>query len=312
MMLVNQTAITEFILLGFSNLHQFQLLLFLVILFIYTMNLLGNILIILITTIDPALSSPMYFFLCNLSFLEVCFTLVVVPKLLVNLISKNKAISFSGCMTQMFFFFFSGTVEYFLLAAMAYDRYVAICNPLRYSVIMKRRVCIQLVLVSWISGFPVGIVQITWLFTFPFCGPNEMNHFFCDSPPVLELVCTDSSLFEMYVLVATIIIIVIPFVLILVSYACILSTVLKMRSAEGQRKAFSTCSSHLMVVTLFYGTGSLTYIRPKTSYSSDTRKLLSLSYAVIVPMLNPIIYSLRNNEMKQSLRRILRRKLYVF
>ncbi|XP_014460470.1 olfactory receptor 10A7-like [Alligator mississippiensis] len=309
MTLANQTVVTEFILLGFSSLLQLQLLIFLVLLVMYIISLMGNILIIFITIVDPALSSPMYFFLRNLSFLDICFTTVVVPKLLANLLSKNKSISFSGCKVQMFFFFFFGTVECFLLAAMAYDRYVAIYNPLRYTLVMNRRMCTQIILASWISGIPVGITQISWLFSFPFCGPSEVHHFFCDGPPLLELVCADTYLFEMYSLTATIIIILSPFVLILASYTCIIYTVMKMKSAEGRHKAFSTCSSHLIVVTLMYGTGSLIYIRPKSSYSPDTKRFLSLSYTVITPMLNPLIYSLRNNEMKGTLRRILDRKI---
>ncbi|XP_014382431.1 olfactory receptor 10A7-like [Alligator sinensis] len=308
MIWANQTVVTEFILLGFPTLKQFQFLLFVVILVIYITSLLGNILIILITMVDPALSSPMYFFLRNLSFLEICFTLVVVPKLLAILFSENKSISFSGCIAQMFFFFFLGTVECFLLVAMAYDRYIAIRYPLRYTSIMNRRMCIQIMLTLWISGIPMGTVQVKWLFSFPFCGPNEVDHFFCDGPPLIELVCADTYKFEMHSLTATVIIIMVPFVLIIVSYICIIHTVLRMTSAEGRYKAFSTCSSHLMVVILFYGTSSLTYIWPKSSYSPDTKKILSLSYTVITPMLNPIIYSLRNNEVKGAMWRTLSRK----
>ncbi|XP_067391418.1 olfactory receptor 10A4-like isoform X2 [Emydura macquarii macquarii] len=307
----NQTVVTEFILLGFSNFPQIQHLLFVVFLAAYVITLMGNILIILITTADPALHSPMYFFLRNLSCLEICFTSVIVPNLLANLLSENKTISFYGCMLQMYFFFFFGSTECFLLATMAYDRYVAICNPLRYTVVMNRRVCIQLAMTSWVSGIPVGTVQTSWLFSFPFCGPTEVNHFFCDSPPVLKLVCGDTYLFEMYAVTGTILIVLFPFILILASYVRIISTILRIPSAEGRRKTFSTCSSHLMVVTMFYSTASLTYFRPKSSYSPDTKKLLSLSYTVFTPMLNPIIYSLRNKEVKGALRRILGRKLFL-
>ncbi|XP_067391417.1 olfactory receptor 10A2-like isoform X1 [Emydura macquarii macquarii] len=301
----NQTVVTEFILLGFSNFPQIQHLLFVVFLAAYVITLMGNILIILITTADPALHSPMYFFLRNLSCLEICFTSVIVPNLLANLLSENKTISFYGCMLQMYFFFFFGSTECFLLATMAYDRYVAICNPLRYTVVMNRRVCIQLAMTSWVSGIPVGTVQTSWLFSFPFCGPTEVNHFFCDSPPVLKLVCGDTYLFEMYAVTGTILIVLFPFILILASYVRIISTILRIPSAEGRRKTFSTCSSHLMVVTMFYSTASLTYFRPKSSYSPDTKKLLSLSYTVFTPMLNPIIYSLRNKEVKGALWRML-------
>nr|XP_028557527.1 olfactory receptor 10A4-like [Podarcis muralis] len=304
----NSSDVTEFILLGFSDLLQLQLLLFLVFAIMYIVTLLGNITIILLTTIDPALQNPMYFFLRNLSFLEICFTLVIVPQMLVNLLSENKTISFPGCVMQMYFFFFFGSSECFLLASMAYDRYIAICSPLHYTVIMKKRFCIHLALFSWCSGIPVGTVQTTWLFSFPFCGPNKVNHFFCDGPPVLKLVCADTYLFELYALTGTIVIVLSPFILILVSYVHIITTILRMPSAEGKHKAFSTCSSHLVVVTLFYGTAGLTYFRPKSSYSPNTQKLLSLSYTVVTPMLNPIIYSLRNKEVKEAMKRLLSRK----
>ncbi|XP_053118537.1 olfactory receptor 10A7-like [Hemicordylus capensis] len=304
----NYSDVTEFILLGFSDLLQLQILLFMIFLIMYIITLLGNLLIILLTTTDPALQSPMYFFLRNLSFLEICFTSVIVPKMLVNLISEKKAISFPGCVIQMCFFFFFGSTECFLLAMMAYDRYVAICDPLHYSMTMKKRICIQLALFSWFSGIPVGIVQTAWLFSFPFCGLNKVNHFFCDSPPVLKLVCVDTYLFEMYAITGTILIVLSPFLLILVSYVRIITTILRIPSAAGRHKAFSTCSSHLIVVTLFYGTAGLTYFRPRSSYSPDTKKLLSLSYTVFTPMLNPIIYSLRNKEVKGAMRRLLSRK----
>ncbi|XP_053900967.1 olfactory receptor 10A4-like [Malaclemys terrapin pileata] len=306
----NQTMVTEFILLGFSNLPQLQRLLFVVFLAAYVITLMGNILIILITTVEPALQSPMYFFLQNLSCLEICFTSVIVPKMLANLLSANQTIFFHGCILQMYFFFFFGSTECFLLAAMAYDRYVAICNPLRYTVVMNRRICVQLAVTSWVSGIPVGTVQTTWLFSFPFCGPTEINHFFCDSPPVLKLVCGDTYLFEMYAVTGTIVIVLFPFILILVSYICIISTILRIPSAEGRLKTFSTCSSHLMVVTLFYSTAGLTYFRPKSGYSPDTKKLISLSYTVFTPMLNPIIYSLRNKEVKGALRKMLGWQIY--
>ncbi|KAM7150829.1 olfactory receptor 10A4-like [Macrochelys suwanniensis] len=307
----NHTTVTEFILVGFSNHPNLQVPLFLIFLGVYTITLTGNMLIILVTSVDPALHSPMYFFLRNLASLEIGFTLVIVPKMLVNLLVENKIISFAGCASQLYFFFFFGTAECCLLTAMAYDRYVAICNPLRYPDIMNRRACFQLAVVSWFSGFPVATVQMTWIFSLPFCGPNQVNHFFCDAPPMLELSCADTSLFEIEALTATVLFVMFPFLLILVSYMRIITTILRMPSEEGRRKAFSTCSSHLVAVTLFYGTASSTYFRPKSSYSPDTKKLISLSYTVVTPMLNPIIYSLRNKEVKGALRRTLGRKLFL-
>ncbi|KAM7150830.1 olfactory receptor 10A4-like [Macrochelys suwanniensis] len=271
----------------------------------------GNILIIVIITVDAALDTTMYFFIHNLSVIVTCFTLVMVPKMLVNLLARSKTISFVGFGAQMYFFFFFGSTECFLISLMAYDRYVAICNPLHYPDIMNRRACFQLAGASWFSGFPVATVQTTWIFSLPFCGPNQVNHFFCDSPPVLELACADTSLFEIEALTATVLFILFPFLLILVSYVRIIITILRMPSEEGRHKAFSTCSSHLVVVTLFYGTASSTYFRPKSSYSPDIKKLISLSYTVVTPMLNPIIYSLRNKDVKSALRRTLSRKLFL-
>lgn len=301
----NNSIVTEFILLGFSDLLELQLLLFVIFVVMYVITLLGNIFIILLITTDPALQSPMYFFLKNLSLLEICFNLVIVPKMLANLLSENKAISFPGCAVQMYFFFFFGSTECFLLATMAYDRYAAICKPLHYTVIMNKRLCVLLALVSWFSGIPVGTVQTAWLFSFPFCDSIQVNHFFCDSPPVLKLVCGDTYLFEVYAITGTILIVLFPFMLILLSYVHIIITILKIPSSEGRYKIFSTCSSHLIVVTLFYGTAGLTYSRPKSSYSANTKKLMSLFYTVFTPMLNPIIYSLRNKEVKGAMRRLL-------
>lgn len=306
----NWTTVREFILVSFSTLsYELQALLFLLFLIIYLVTLMGNVLIILVTTADSALQSPMYFFLRNLSFLEIGFNLVIVPKMLSTLILQDKTISFLGCATQMYFFFFFGAAECCLLATMAYDRYVAICDPLRYPVIMSRKSCAQLAAASWFAGFPVATVQTTWIFSFPFCGPNRVNHFFCDSPPVIALVCADTSLFELEALTATVLFILFPFLLILGSYVRILSTIFRMPSTEGKHKAFSTCSSHLLVVSLFYSTAILMYFRPRSNTSPEHKKMVSLSYTVITPMLNPIIYSLRNNEVKTALRRVIGRTL---
>ncbi|XP_001514074.2 olfactory receptor 10A3-like [Ornithorhynchus anatinus] len=304
----NHSSVTEFLLLGFSKLPELQFLLFLLFLIIYLIILMGNVLIILVTTVDHILQTPMYFFLRNLSFLEICFNTVTVPKILVILSTENKSISFAGCFVQMFFFLVFGAGECFLLGAMSYDRYLAICNPLRYPILMNRHMFISLAGGSWCLGLMVAIIQTIWIFNFPFCGPNGIDHFFCDTPPVLELVCADTYLFELYALMGTILVIMVPFFLILLSYVHIISTILKMSSAEGRKKAFSTCSSHLTVVTLFYGAAILTYLRPKTGYSAESKKLLTLSYILLTPLLNPLIYSLRNSEVKEALRRTLCQK----
>ena len=296
--------------MSFSSLPtEIQLLLFLTFLIIYLATLIGNSLIILVTLADPMLHSPMYFFLRNLSFLEIGLNLVIVPKMLGTLLAWDTTISFSGCATQMYFLFFFGVAECFLLATMAYDRFVAICTPLHYPVIMNQRTRAKLAVASWFPGFPVATVQTTWLFSFPFCDTNKVNHFFCDSPPVLRLVCGDTAQFEVYASVGTILVIMIPCLLILCSYFRIAAAILKIPSAKGKHKAFSTCSSHLLVVSLFYVSLSLTYFRPKSNNSPESKKLLSLSYTIVTPMLNPIIYSLRNNEVKNALSRTFHKAL---
>ncbi|XP_053417818.1 olfactory receptor 10A5 [Nycticebus coucang] len=306
----NWTGVSEFILVSFSSLPtEIQSLLFLAFLIIYLVTLMGNSLIILVTLADPILHSPMYFFLRNLSFLEIGFNLVIVPKMLGTLLARDTTISFLGCATQMYFFFFFGVAECFLLATMAYDRYVAICSPLHYPVIMSKRTRIKLALASWFPGFPVATVQTMWLFSFPFCGTNKVNHFFCDSPPVLRLVCADTALFEIYAIIGTVLVVMTPCLLILCSYTRIAAAILRIPSAKGKHKAFSTCSSHLLVVSLFYVSSSLTYFRPKSNNSPESKKLLSLSYTVVTPMLNPIIYSLRNKEVKNSFSRTIHKAL---
>lgn len=306
MIWANQTVITKFILLGFSELLHFQLLLFVVLLVFYIIIMLRNTLIILITIIDPCLFSPVYYFLQNLPFLAIFFSLVVVPKLLVILMSKNKCVLLWVHYAGVFAIFANHRM--FLPGCHGLWQ-LCPCNPLCYTVIMNRRFSFQLVVASWISGIPVGIVQTMWLFSFPFCGHNEINHF-CDGPPVLVLVCADTSLFHIYSNTATFLIVISPFVLILASYTCILCTVLKMQSLNGKHKAFSTCSSHLMVLTLLYITFSLTYIQYKTKYWPNTNKILSFSYTAITLMLNPIIYSMRNNIVKGALRRTLSRVIW--
>ncbi|XP_026516261.1 olfactory receptor 10C1-like [Terrapene carolina triunguis] len=297
------SSVTEFVILGFSNHPDTSSIYFVLFLCIYIITVLGNILIIIIINVDPSLHTPMYFFLRNLSFLEICYTSVTLPKVLANLLSENKAISFTGCAVQLYFFLFFGVTECCLLASMAYDRYSAICKPLQYMTIMNKRVCIQLTGGSCICGTLVAVGHTTFIFTLPFCGSNVINHFFCEIQPVLKLVCGDTYWIEIQISVGAAFVLMMPFMLILVSYICIISTILKIRSAEGKRRTFSTCSSHLIVVTLFYGTALIMYVHPKSSFSPDVNKLLSLFYSVVTPILNPIIYSLRNKEVKDALRK---------
>uniref|UniRef100_A0A8C3SJF4 Olfactory receptor n=1 Tax=Chelydra serpentina TaxID=8475 RepID=A0A8C3SJF4_CHESE len=301
----NLTVITEFILLGFGDLPELQTLLFLLFLVIYIVTMAGNILIIVLIVTDQNLHTPMYFFLgnLNLSFLEIGYTSVMIPKMLLNLLSEAQTISFVGCGAQMCFFILFGITECCLLSVMAYDRYVAICHPLQYTLVMNQRVCAQMAAGSWTIGALVAFGQTASIFTLPFCGSNSISHFFCDILPVLRLATTDTRKNEAAVAIVTVAFILIPFLLILLSYILILSAILRMPSAAGRRKAFSTCSSHLIVVSLFYGTVTFTYVRPKSVYSLGSDRLLSLLYTVVTPMFNPIVYSLRNKEVRSALRK---------
>nr|XP_019583467.1 PREDICTED: olfactory receptor 10A3 [Rhinolophus sinicus] len=305
----NQSSVVEFILLGFSNFPELQEQLFGVFLVIYVVTLIGNAIIIVIISLEQSLHVPMYLFLLNLSVVDVTFNAVVMPETLVVLSTEKTSITFAGCFAQMYFLLLFGGTECFLLGAMAYDRFAAICHPLSYPMIMNKRVFVKLVMFSWISGITVATLQATWVFSFPFCGPVEINHLFCETPPVLELVCADTFLFEIYAFTGTILIIMVPFLLILLSYVRILLAILMMPSTTGRQKAFSTCASHLTSVTLFYGTASMTYLQPKSGYSPETKKLMSLAYTLLTPLLNPLIYSLRNSEMKRALMKIWRRKV---
>ncbi|XP_015270327.1 PREDICTED: olfactory receptor 10C1-like [Gekko japonicus] len=299
--MANETSVTEFIILGFSKLPEMKFLLFVVFLCLYFFTILGNIVIVVTITFDTILQTPMYFFLRNLSFLELCFTSVTIPNMLVSLSLAESRISFIGCATQLYFFLLFGVTECFLLSVMSYDRYMAICIPLRYTATMDKRTCVRLSAASWLAGFLVAAGHTTFIFNLPFCGPNIINHFFCEIQPLMVLVCGNTYWNEVQVIAVAGVVLMLPFILILVSYFHIITTILKMRSAQSRHKAFSTCSSHLMVVTLFYGTALFTYARPKSSYSLDTDKWLSLFYSVITPILNPIIYSLRNKEVKGAI-----------
>ncbi|NXF35618.1 O10A7 protein, partial [Nyctibius bracteatus] len=299
---------TYFTLQGFSHLAALQVFLFEGILLMFLITMTGNFLIIIVATTDPALHTPMYYFLKNLALIDICFTLNIVPRMLVDLLLERKVISFSACAVQLYFVILFVTSECLLLGAMAYDRYVAICHPLHYAVTMDRRACLHMVIACWIAGIPLSVGLTGWLFSYPFCGSKEIEHFFCDITPVLDLVCSDTYLFVLLVFIATVTIILIPFILIAASYIQIIHTILQMPSAEGRRKAFSTCVAHLVVVTLFYCTAGLVHLKPKSSLLANSRKLVALSYTVVTPMLNPIIYSLRNKEVKHALRKTLGRR----
>ncbi|XP_046496492.1 olfactory receptor 10C1-like [Equus quagga] len=301
----NSMSVKLFAFAKFSEVTEQCFLLFTLILLMFLTSLTGNALIALAIWTNPVLHTPMYFFLTNLSLLEIGYTCSIIPKMLQNLVSETRGISREGCATQMFFFTLFGISECCLLATMAYDRYVAICSPLHYATRMSRGVCAQLAMISWVVGCMVGLGQTNYIFSLDFCGPCEIDHFFCDLPPILALACGDTSHNEAAVFVAAILCISSPFLLIVASYGRILAAVLIMPSPQGRQKALSTCSSHLLVVTLFYGSGSVTYLRPKANHSPGIDKLLALFYTVVTSMLNPIIYSLRNKEVKAALQRTL-------
>ncbi|XP_029430364.1 olfactory receptor 2G3-like [Rhinatrema bivittatum] len=304
----NVTSVTEFILLGLSTQLKTQTALFGVFLICYLITLLGNFLIVLLSKVDPRLDTPMYFFLSNLSFLDICYTSSIIPKMLVNFLAKRKSISFPGCAAQMFIHLALGGTECYLLMVMAYDRYVAICSPLHYTNIMNKSVCIQLATGSWLGGILNSMVHTVLALQLPYCGPNVINHFFCEVPAVIELACKDISTNKTVIFMCAIVVVMIPFFLILITYIRILSAILKIRSAEGRKKAFSTCASHLIVVTLFYGTIIFMYMRPGSSTHSDQDKMSTLFYSVVTPMLNPIIYSLRNKDVKEALIKLMMNK----
>ncbi|XP_044841784.1 olfactory receptor 10A4-like [Mauremys mutica] len=298
----NQTAVTEFIFEGFSWLVELQALLFAIVLSMYTVSLMGNVLITAVIKANPSLHSPMYFFLTNLSLLEICYTTSIVPKMLVSLVSENKDLTM-GCDMQMYFFTLFGITECCLLAAVAYDCYMAICNPLRYTLVMRKGACAQLAIASWMVGTLVGFSQTSYVFSLTYCGPNRINHFFCDILSILKLACGDTSMNVLAVYLVALLFITSHFMLIMASYLFIIASILRMPSAEGKRKAFSTCSSHLIVVLLFYGSGIITYLRPKSTYSMESNKLLVLFYMVMTSMMNSIVYSLRNKDVNEALRR---------
>jgi olfactory receptor len=304
----NDSTVKQFDLLGFSDLPNLQGFLSGMFSIIYIIILFGNTLIIIITRLDPALQKPMYFFLANFSSLEICYVSVTVPRILVNMWTQNRRMTLLNCATQLCFFLILATTESFLLAVMAYDRYVAVCNPLHYALVMNPTKCIQLAAGSWLSGIPVQIGQTCQIFSLHFCNSNQIDHFFCDIPPIIKLACGDTSVHELSVFVVSMLFAGLPFILILASYSNIISTILRLPTATGQRKAFSTCSSHLLVVILFYGSATITYLRPKSSHSVGTDRLLSLFYTIVTPTFNPTIYSLRNKDVTAGLRKLLLKK----
>ncbi|XP_074838505.1 olfactory receptor 11A1-like [Carettochelys insculpta] len=306
----NQTFITEFTLLGFGNPPELQTQLFLLFLVIYIATVVGNMLIVVLVLSDQRLRSPMYVFLGNLSLLETFYTSTILPRLLASLLSGDRAIAVHGCIVQFYFFASLVGSECCLLSAMSYDRYLAICRPLHYAARMSASFCLRLVAGCWISGF-VSIALIVFLMSqLTFCGPREIDHFFCDFTPVIKLSCSDSRPMELVTFTLSSLFTLPPFLLTLASYICIISTILQIPSALGRQKAFSTCSSHLTGVTIFYGTLIIVYLLPRTETMRALNKVFSVFYTVLTPLANPLIYSLRNKEVKGALRKAIG-KLFV-
>uniref|UniRef100_A0A8D0H664 Olfactory receptor n=1 Tax=Sphenodon punctatus TaxID=8508 RepID=A0A8D0H664_SPHPU len=302
----NQSSIEEFIFLGFSNHPDLQILFFLVFLAIYTITLVGNMLILTLTRNDPGLQTPMYFFLSNLSFLDICYTSTTVPVMMANFFRPRKTISRAGCIAQLFFLITCAGTECVLLAVMAYDRYVAICRPLHYTTIMSKRVCVQLAGFSWLCGLTNSLAHTLLASSLTICKSNQLSHFFCDVPLLLKLSCSETYVNEIVLHLASALIGLSPCLFTVVSYSHIICTILKIKSAKGRSKAFSTCASHLIVVVIFYGTANLNYNRSSSGYSLDIDTLVSSLFCIVTPMLNPLIYSLRNKEVKAALLRMAR------
>ncbi|XP_070591793.1 olfactory receptor 2G3-like [Erythrolamprus reginae] len=300
----NQSFQGEFILLGVADRPRLEKLLFALVLFCYLMVLLGNTTIIVISRLDPGLHTPMYFFLSNLSFLDICFTTSLGPRMLVTFCRKSKTITYGSCVAELFIALGLGSTECTLLAVMAYDRYAAICHPLRYTIIMSHFLCFAMAAACWMSGFGLSLVHTVMIVKLPLCGQNQIDHFFCELPAFVKLACVDTTFNEKMIYSSAVVYLLIPASLIMVSYGYIAAAVMRIRSAEGRKKAFNTCSSHLMVVWLFYATAIFSYLQPRSSSSADEVKLTSLFYTFVNTMLNPLIYTLRNKDFHKALRRL--------
>ncbi|XP_061266675.1 olfactory receptor 5F1-like [Bos javanicus] len=304
----NCTLLTEFILLGLADTLELQAILFSLFLVIYTLTVVGNIGMILLIRTDSRLHTPMYFFLAILSFADVSYSSTITPKMLVDFLSEKKTISFAGCFLQMYFFIAFATIECILFGLMAHDRYVAICNPLLYSLIMSRTVCLKMAAGAFTAGLLNSVVHTGYVSSLSFCNSNVIHHFFCDSPPIFKLSCSDTRLYESILSTFAGVNIVGTLLVILTSYCYILFSIFRMHSGKGRHKAFSTCVSHLTAIILFYSTSIYTYLRPSPSYSLNQDKVASVFYTVVIPMLNPLIYSLRNREVKKALWNVITRK----
>ncbi|XP_066465424.1 olfactory receptor 5AR1-like [Eleutherodactylus coqui] len=301
----NRTTM-EFIFIGFSVIPELQYFLFASFLCIYNISMAAHMFLIVLYNLSSNLHTPMYFFLANFSFLEECYISTITPNMLKNLLSDDKTITFYGCAMQMYCFLLLGSTECYILAAMAYDRYNAICHPLLYNAIMSKNACVKLIVSSWLIGLMVAIIQTSLTFSLDYCGPNKINNFYCDIAPLMALACSDTRFNEILIFMLVLCVVVGAFLLTIVSYTRIIWTIIMHHSSAGIKKAFSTCTSHLIVVTIFFGSGCVMYLRPKTSYGTDMDRLLSLMYTVIAPLLNPFIYCLRNNDVKVAVKKMMK------
>ncbi|XP_008845973.1 olfactory receptor 5B17-like [Nannospalax galili] len=301
----NNTEVSEFILLGITDVPELQIPLFILFTIIYLITLTGNLGMTTVILLDSRLHTPMYYFLSNLSLVDFCYSSTVTPKVLAGLVIGDKVISYNGCAAQMFFFVFFVTVESYLLTSMAYDRYVAVCKPLHYPTIMTAKVCACLVKCSYVLGFLTAATDTGDTFSLPFCMSNVIHHFFCDTPAVMTLTCYDRHVNELILFIISSFNIFLALLVILISYLLIFTTILKMHSGKGHQKAVLTCASHLTAVFLFYGTFIIMYLQPGSSHSMDSDKIISVFYTMVIPMLNPLVYSLRNKEVKSAFKKVL-------
>ncbi|XP_043823594.1 olfactory receptor 6C76-like [Dromiciops gliroides] len=303
----NQTSVTEFILLGLTEKPELQILIFIFLFLTYIMSVTGNLTIITFTLLDSHLKTPMYFFLRNFSFLEISFTSVSIPRFLVSIVTKEKTISYNSCMAQEFFFILLGATDFFLLAAMSYDRYVAICKPLHYTTIMSSRGCSQLVISSWLAGFLIIFPPVIMGLQLEFCDSNIIDHFTCDSSPMLMISCTDTKVLEVMSFFLAVFTLIFTLILVILSYAYILRTILRIPSAQQRKKAFSTCSSHMIVVFISYGSCIFMYVKPSAKEGVALNKGVAVLNTSVAPMLNPFIYTLRNQQVKQAFKDMIRK-----
>ncbi|XP_020006716.1 olfactory receptor 10R2-like [Castor canadensis] len=303
--MANSSCVTEFLLVGFSSLRELQLVLFVVFLCLYLTILSGNITIISVICLDHSLHTPMYFFLGILSTSEIFYTIVILPKMLINLLSVFRTISFMSCATQMFFFLGFAVTNCLLLGVMGYDRYAAICQPLHYPILMSWRVCGQLAATCIVSGFLISLMGTTLVFSLPFCGSNKVNHYFCDISPVSRLAYAETYVNELVIFICGVFVLIVPLIFICISYGFIVHTILKIPSAKGKQKAFSTCASHLIVVIVHYGCASFVYLRPSSKYASGRDRLVTVTYTIITPLLNPMVYSLRNKDVQLAIQKVI-------